>query len=87
MVTARHSFDSSSLLTKVATSVTEEKTTRKTVLVIEDEHQSRSLLLEHEEMRVLEAASLNEAAAIWRREGNSVDLIIADIWLPGISGP
>jgi CheY-like chemotaxis protein len=67
-----------------------EETPVKTVLVIEDEHQVRTLLalmLEQGGYRVLEAAHPNEAATIWRRDGQTVDAILADVWLPGISGP
>jgi len=67
-----------------------EQNSGKTILVIEDEHQLRTLLvlmLEHAGHRVLEAAHPNEAANVWRREGSNIALIIADVWLPGISGP
>ena len=62
----------------------------KTILIIEDEHQQRTLavlMLEKAGFRVLEAAHPNEAANIWRRESEIIDVIVADVWLPGISGP
>jgi CheY-like chemotaxis protein len=58
--------------------------------VIEDEHQVRTLfvlMLEQLGYNVFEAAHPNEAAAIWKRESKRIGLIVADIWLPGISGP
>lgn len=63
---------------------------KKTILVIEDEHQTRTLLaliLEQAGHRVLEAAHPTEAAHVWKKELHSIDIIIADVWLPGISGP
>ena len=62
----------------------------KIALVIEDEHQLRTvvaLMLESAGFKVLEAAHPNEAASVWRQNCKSIDLIVADIWLPGISGP
>jgi DNA-binding NtrC family response regulator len=59
-------------------------------MIVEDEHQMRTLLalmLEGAGYRVLEAAHPNEAAHVWKREMDKVDVIVADIWLPGISGP
>lgn len=73
----------------IAPPVAEERL-RKTVLVIEDEHQMRTLLvlmLEEAGWRVLEAADGSEATHVWKRECANVDLIIADVWLPGVSGP
>lgn len=60
------------------------------VLIIEDEHQLRTLLaliLEQAGYKVLEAAHSNEAASVWRKHQEMIDLIVADVWLPGISGP
>lgn len=68
----------------------EEKTKHKTALLVEDEHQVRTyiaLLLEQLGYRVLEAAHSNEGANIWRSEAGNIDVVITDIWLPGISGP
>ena len=67
-----------------------EPSSKRTVLVIEDEHQVRTLvvlMLEKAGYGVLEAAYPNEAASVWRQHSASVDIIVADIWLPGISGP
>jgi CheY-like chemotaxis protein len=68
----------------------DEKTKDKTALLVEDEHQVRThiaLLLEQLGYRVLEAAHSNEGANIWRSEAGNIDVVITDIWLPGISGP
>ena len=63
---------------------------QKTVLVIEDEHQLRTLvalMLEKAGFKVLEAAHPNEASSVWRQNCKAIDLIVADVFLPGISGP
>jgi CheY-like chemotaxis protein len=62
----------------------------RTVLVIEDEHQMRTLLvlmLEQFGYQVFEAAHAQEASGIWKRHHAAIDVIVSDIWLPGITGP
>ena len=63
---------------------------QRTALVIEDEHQLRTLvalMLEKAGFKVLEAAHPNEASSVWRQKCKEIDVIVADVWLPGISGP
>ena|SRR5688572_22120371 len=63
---------------------------QKTILIIEDEHQLRTvvaLMLEKAGFKVLEAAQPSEASNVWRQNSQRIDLIVADVWLPGISGP
>lgn len=60
-----------------------------TILVVEDEHPFRTqlvLMLEKAGYRVLEAAHPNEAAHVWKNNPD-IGVIVADMWLPGISGP
>jgi len=66
------------------------ETKKFTILIVEDEHQLRTLMavvLERAGYRVLEAAHSNEAASVWKKHFDAIDLIITDIWLPGIAGP
>ena len=59
-----------------------------TILVVEDETGIRELIrkiLMRERYRVLEAASAEEALTI--AQGQSIDLLITDVMLPGIHGP
>jgi CheY-like chemotaxis protein len=59
-----------------------------TILVVEDETGIRELIrkiLMRKRYRVLEAASAEEALTI--AQGQSIDLLITDVMLPGIHGP
>jgi two-component system cell cycle sensor histidine kinase/response regulator CckA len=59
-----------------------------TILVVEDESGIRELIgkiLKRERYRVLEAGSAEQALTI--AQGQSIDLLITDIMLPGIHGP
>jgi len=59
-----------------------------TILVVEDEAGIRELIrkiLQRERYRVLEAGSAEEALTI--AQGQSVNLLITDVMLPGIHGP
>ena len=59
-----------------------------TILVVEDETGIRELIrkiLQRERYRVLEAGSAEEALTI--AQGQSIDLLITDVMLPGIHGP
>ena len=59
-----------------------------TILVVEDEAGIRELIrkiLQRERYRVLEAGSAEEALTI--AQGQSIDLLITDVMLPGIHGP
>jgi two-component system cell cycle sensor histidine kinase/response regulator CckA len=59
-----------------------------TILVVEDESGIRELIrkiLQRERYRVLEAGSAEQALTI--AHGQSIDLLITDIMLPGIHGP
>jgi DNA-binding response OmpR family regulator len=60
---------------------------QKTILVVDDEHEMRAylaLILEPAGYKVLEAADGQEADHIWSK--HEIDLLIADIWLPGMNG-
>jgi two-component system, cell cycle sensor histidine kinase and response regulator CckA len=59
------------------------------VLVIDDEAAVReavSDILEMEEIGVLTAANGNEGIAIYKEKGDSIDLVLLDLSMPGISG-
>jgi hypothetical protein len=59
-----------------------------TILVVDDETGIRELLrkiLQRERYRVLEAGSAEDAVAVAR--GQTIDLLITDVMLPGIHGP
>jgi two-component system cell cycle sensor histidine kinase/response regulator CckA len=59
-----------------------------TILVVEDETGIRELIrkiLQRERYRVLEAASAEEGLTL--AQGQSIDLLITDVMLPGIRGP
>ena len=65
-----------------------EKAEQKTILVVEDEHETRALIvliLEQAGYRVLEAADAEEGKRVWG-SGSSIDLFMLDVWLPGASG-
>jgi two-component system cell cycle sensor histidine kinase/response regulator CckA len=64
-----------------------------TILVVEDESGIRELIrkiLQRERYRVLEAGSAEEALTLSEKtlaQGQSIDLLITDVMLPGIHGP
>lgn len=61
----------------------------KTVLVLEDEEALRkltSVMLDRAGYRTVLAENADEGRALWQKEGASIDLLIADIILPGASG-
>jgi two-component system, cell cycle sensor histidine kinase and response regulator CckA len=63
---------------------------RGTILLVEDEPSIRCggrQLLELLDYRVLEAADPDEAIWLASRLGEEIDLLIADVVLPGMSGP
>jgi DNA-binding response OmpR family regulator len=63
---------------------------QKTILVVEDDHALREMverLLKKEGFRVLSATDGGEAAEIIATEKETIDLLLADILLPGLSGP
>jgi two-component system cell cycle sensor histidine kinase/response regulator CckA len=62
----------------------------RTILIIEDQEHLRQMtaaVLEREGFNVLQAGDANEAAEIWERDKFSIDLLFADILIPGLSGP
>ena len=59
-----------------------------TILVVEDETGIRELIrkiLQRERYRILEAGNAEEAVTV--AQGQSIDLLITDVMLPGIRGP
>jgi two-component system cell cycle sensor histidine kinase/response regulator CckA len=61
-----------------------------TVLLVEDEAAVRYLskrILEHAGYRVLEAANGDDAERIFAQHARSIDLVIADVIMPGCGGP
>ncbi|MFO8070305.1 MAG: response regulator [Polyangia bacterium] len=62
---------------------------RETILLVEDEQMVRKptrMILEHFGYRVLEASSGEEALSIVESARESIDLLLTDIVMPGISG-
>jgi two-component system cell cycle sensor histidine kinase/response regulator CckA len=60
------------------------------VLLVEDEAALRAALvrqLEARDYRVIPAASAHEALAILRKEGETIDLLLTDVMMPGLLGP
>jgi CheY-like chemotaxis protein len=58
----------------------------KTVLVVDDDDMLRTLMmacLARGGYRVIEAATAAEAVGVWESQGESIDLLLADIVLPG----
>ncbi len=63
--------------------------TRRAVLIVEGDHTRRSLAVEaltRHGVRVLEAADVDDARAIWSRQSASVRLLVADPALDGSAG-
>jgi CheY-like chemotaxis protein len=61
-----------------------------TVLLVEDESGVRDLacrMLEHAGYRVFDAASGHDAEVIFAERRGSIDLLVTDVVMPGISGP
>ena len=61
-----------------------------TVLLVEDEAGVRQLarrILENTGYRVLDAASGHDAELIFAEHGASIDLLVTDVLMPGLSGP
>jgi DNA-binding NtrC family response regulator len=60
-----------------------------TILVIDDEPSVRSavsLVLGKASMRVLEADNAAAARKVWEDNANSIDLLVVDISMPGMTG-
>ncbi len=60
-----------------------------TILLVEDEASVRELasrILEDDGYRVLAAGSAEQAQELWQRHRSSVDLLVTDLVLPGMSG-
>jgi len=60
-----------------------------TVLVIEDEENVRAttvMILEDFDYHVLEAGNGEEAIEIFKEKGDSIDMLITDVVMPGING-
>ena len=61
-----------------------------TVLLVEDEDAVRALcaeMLQQLGCQVLAAANADEARQVWARHGAKVDLLLTDVFMPGLSGP
>ncbi len=67
-----------------------EVATGEVILLAEDEPAVRSLtkrILERSGYEVIDAATGDEALAIFQREGARVDLVLTDVVMPGLRGP
>src|SRR5690242_8212258 len=67
----------------------ENKQTR-TILIVEDETDLRALVsmaLTKAGFRVLQAADAIQAFLVWKQERANIHLLIADIMMPGMTGP
>lgn len=65
------------------------ETTASTILLVEDEEPIRDLMLaalRRSGYRVLAAENGTDASALWEEERASIDLLLADILVPGLSG-
>jgi two-component system cell cycle sensor histidine kinase/response regulator CckA len=63
---------------------------KRTILIIEDDEPLRVMLaqvLSAAGYRTFSAQDAGEASEIWERESASIDLLITDILMPGLSGP
>jgi CheY-like chemotaxis protein len=61
-----------------------------TVLVVEDGEKVRKLIveiLESQGYKILEASHGNDALLIYEKHNGPIDLILADLLMPGMSGP
>lgn len=61
-----------------------------TILLVEDDEPIRQLaaaMLERNGFQVFQASDAREAAEIWEKHKQSIDLLLADIVVPGWSGP
>ena len=62
----------------------------RTILMIEDDEHVRQLaagVLERNGFQVLQAADAKEAAEMWFRNSQTIDLLLTDVIMPGWSGP
>jgi two-component system cell cycle sensor histidine kinase/response regulator CckA len=62
----------------------------RTILIVEDQEHLRQMtaaVLERHGFNVFQAGDASEATQIWEREKSSIDLLFADILIPGLSGP
>src|SRR5688572_30079566 len=62
----------------------------RTILMVEDEEHLRQMtaaILERAGFNVFQASDAIEAAEIWHNEQASINLLFADVLLPGLSGP
>jgi DNA-binding NtrC family response regulator len=60
------------------------------ILLVEDEPAVRSLtrrILERHGYTVIDAATGDEALAIFEREGSRIQLVLTDVVMPGLRGP
>jgi len=60
-----------------------------TILLVEDEEQVRGLasyILKWHGYQVIEAESASQALAIWKEKAGSIDLVLTDMVMPGMSG-
>jgi len=63
---------------------------RETILVVDDEPSIRELIatiLERAGYSVLLAVDALDAASIFERHFTEIDLLITDVWMPGVYGP
>jgi CheY-like chemotaxis protein len=61
----------------------------KTILLVEDDYMVRIVTmhtLQHAGYRVVEAASGEDALEVWKRQGDTIDLVFTDLEMPGLNG-